>query len=58
MFSMKSSFRRYKAYADILGGSPSFCDNFRQTYVYLSPDVVHDYLNSCIMTSLTWAILD
>jgi len=36
MFSMDSSFWRYKVHADIRGGSPIFLMKlFRQIYVYL-----------------------
>jgi len=40
MFSMDSSFWGYKAYADIRCGSPNFSENFRHTFVHLSPYVV------------------
>jgi len=40
MFSMDSSFWRYKVCADICGGSPNSYHYFRQTYVYLTPYVV------------------
>ena len=59
MFSVDSSFCRYKVCADIRGDSPNFYENFRPSYVYVSPYVVlffcPKYSNSYIMT---WAISD
>ena len=56
IFSVDSSFWLYKVYADIRGRSSNFYENFRQTYVYLSPYVVLVIVNSKNSYVMTWTI--